>query len=81
MEKSINEVVEIDGKYYLCDFCHIPSVVWPNEFEFMAFRCNRKGEVTDWSGLYTIQSNTFSESEFRGYVNDFKAYMSEYQNH
>lgn len=59
-------VFEHKGAYYFADKSYVPFC----GIETMIFRCNEKGEVTDWGELYCDRSGKSLDSCITEFLNN-----------
>jgi hypothetical protein len=76
---KISGVFQFEGHWYLADLVELPFGldIYETPYEFMVFKSDEHGKVTDWSGEFVLRPDAVSEEILLQCIEEFCAFQEE----
>lgn len=76
---QISGVFQFKGQLYLADLIELQvgCDIYDTPYEFMVFKADEEGKVTDWSGEFVLRPDAISEEILLQCIEEFCAFQEE----
>lgn len=76
---KISGVFQFNGLWYFADLCDIQDgrFLYDSPYEFMVFKADEEGKITDWSGEFVLRPDAISEEILLQCIEEFCAFQEE----
>lgn len=70
---QVSGVFRLKGRWYFADLVELQygRDLYDTPYEFMVFRANKQGRVTDWSGEFVLRPEAVSEEILLRCIDEF----------
>lgn len=74
-KNQISGVFQLKGRWYLGDLTELQygRDLYETPYEFMVFKANKRGEITDWGGEFVLRPDAVSEEILLRCIEEFCA--------
>lgn len=76
---QISGVLQFNGHWYLADLIELQCGhdLYKTPYEFMVFKADEQGKITDWSGEFVLRPKAVSEEILLRCIEEFCAYSKD----